>query len=79
MNRIGDPYNATPEVRAMGRLHATGWSVGVVADRDEADRPCWLGSGFNGENLVRAWASTMAEVWAAAEEQTRTLGMLGQS
>ncbi len=38
----------------MSRLHAAGWSVGDVADRDEAGRPGWLVTGSNGGNLIRA-------------------------
>jgi hypothetical protein len=37
----------------------------------------WIGSGSNGENLIRAEWAAQTEAWIRASEQARSLGMLG--
>jgi hypothetical protein len=47
---------------SFARLHAAGWSVGDVRLATAAGS-CWLVTGHNGENSVRARGDTWAEAW----------------
>jgi hypothetical protein len=74
-----DAY-ANPDARsvahALDRLKRAGWSIGD-AEVDGPGARCWMVSGVNGENLIRAEGRTEAEAWGRAVDQAREVGMLG--
>ena len=55
----------------MARLKVAGWSVGKIGSTSG-----WLVVGFNGENLLRAEAPTLAEAYRWACDQAGLCGML---
>jgi hypothetical protein len=63
------PYPTVDESR--DRLHRAGWSVGEIASAAG-----WVGTGANGENLLRAEGASQSEAWWRACEQARGVGML---
>jgi hypothetical protein len=68
----GKGMGAFPSVdESRDRLHRAGWSVGEIASAN-----CWLVTGANGENQLRAEGGTQAEAWWRACEQARAVGML---
>jgi hypothetical protein len=54
------------------RLHRAGWSVGEIATA-----ACWVVSGTNGQNLLRAEGAGQAEAWWRACEPARAVGDAG--
>jgi hypothetical protein len=66
----GDTLPMTPD-ECLNALHRAGWSVGVARFGSTV-----VVYGSNGENVVRAAATTEAEAWRTAVEQAWALGML---
>jgi hypothetical protein len=55
---------------SFARLHRAGWSIGEAATES-----AWIVSGTNGENAIRAEATSQAEAWHRAVEQAEAVGM----
>lgn len=69
MNRLFAEAHPTDQVFA--RLHRAGWSIGEVGQSDH-----WVVTGTNGENVIRASASSQSQAWLIALQQAECVGML---
>jgi hypothetical protein len=61
---------------SMSRLLGSGWVLSISVLPDDGDRPVFVACGRNGENLIRAEATTSREAWHRAVAAAAACGML---